>query len=91
MLRLDLERQAEKFLLHLPPKHAGQIVRKLAALLENPEPPDSLKLQGSYSRFRRADCGEYRIIYRTENDRLRIYLIGKRNDDEVYRLLRRMT
>jgi mRNA interferase RelE/StbE len=39
----------------------------------------------------RTDSGEYRIIYRVEEDELHVALIGKRNDDEVYRLLRRMT
>ena len=34
--------------------------------------------------YRRADIGEYRIIYRVAGDTLEVLLIGKRNDDEVY-------
>lgn len=40
--------------------------------------------------LRRADVGEYRLIYSVESDVLRIFVIGKRNDDEVYKKLRRL-
>lgn len=51
------------------------------------EQPDSVLLKG-YPR-RRADSGEYRIVHEHDDPELRVLLIGKRNDDEVYRLLRR--
>jgi len=39
----------------------------------------------------RADIGEYRLIYKTQDDRqlLLIAIIGKRNDDHVYKLFQR--
>ena len=57
------------------------------SLMENPEPHDSKDLIGYL--FRRADVGEYRIVYRVEGDILKVALIGKRNDDDVYRQLKR--
>lgn len=38
------------------------------------------------------DCGEYRIVYRfkPEEDLVEIILVGKRNDDEVYKQLARL-
>jgi len=51
-------------------------------------PPDSEHLTGF--PYRRASIGEYRIIYRVEEETLRIPLIHKRNDDEVYKRLKRM-
>ena len=39
----------------------------------------------------RADVGEYRIIYTVENDTLNVFVIGKRNDAEVYKKLKRKT
>ena len=38
----------------------------------------------------RADIGEYRIIYRYDDDVLYAPTVGKRNDDDVYRQLRRL-
>jgi len=73
----------------LATKHAKQIAGKIVSLRENPEPPDSVALKGKASEYRRTDIGEYRIIYRVESDTLRVFIIGKRNDDEVYRLLQR--
>ena len=51
-------------------------------------PPDSEWVTGF--PYRRADIGEYRIIYRVESDTLLIPLIGKRNDDDVYKRMKRL-
>ena len=88
MKKLDLTLRSRKFLETLPPKPFRQIVSKVFALLVDPEPPDSKALSGF--PYRRADVGEYRIIYRIEGEVLRVALIGKRNDDEVYRDIRRL-
>ena len=87
MLSLDLTRQAKDFLDQLDPKRFRQVVRKILSLMENPKPADSKPLQG-YS-FSRADIGEYRIVYRVESGCLKVALIDKRNDDEVYKKLNR--
>ena len=34
------------------------------------------------------DTGEYRIVYRFDNDTVYIAVIGKRNDDEVYKRIK---
>lgn len=49
-------------------------------------PTDSKTLK-SDSAYRRVDSGEFRIIYRYESlqDTVTIVLVGKRNDDAVYR------
>jgi len=88
MLALDLDDSARRFLRKLPSKHFGQIDRKIEALRANPFPQDSRMLKGS--DFFRADSGEYRIVYRVIGARLHVPLIGKRNDDDVYRRFRRM-
>ena len=88
MRKLDLTLRSKKFLENLPAKPFRQIVSKVLALLVDPEPPDSKTLSGF--PYRRADIGEYRIIYRIEDDVIRVALIGKRNDDEVYRDLQRL-
>ena len=88
MLKLDIKHRATKFIKKLQPKHRRQVSGKILELQYNPLPSDSEQLTGF--SYKRADIGEYRIIYRVEGDTLRVPLIGKRNDDEVYRKLRRM-
>jgi mRNA interferase RelE/StbE len=82
MLKLLVSKKAQKFLDDLLPKQFRQIIRKVFALLENPRPHDSEELRGY--PFLRSDVGEYRIIYDMQRDLVRLILIGKRNDAEVY-------
>ena len=85
MLKLIISKAAKKFLDNLPPKQFRQIVKKIFALLEDPRPHDTQELKG-YPFFR-CDTGEYRIIYDVQGESLRLILVGKRNDDEIYKLL----
>ena len=87
MLKLDLTNDAKKFIEQLDAKPFRQIFKKILALLDDPEPQDTKALSGY--PYRRADVGEFRIIYRFEQEVLLVILIGKRNDDEVYRKLER--
>ncbi|HRK25412.1 MAG TPA: hypothetical protein PLQ11_10705 [Beijerinckiaceae bacterium] len=41
--------------------------------------------------MRRLKIGEFRAIYVIDGDIIQVRLIGKRNDDDVYRALERMT
>lgn len=72
----------------LLPKHRRQISGKILDLCSDPIPNDSEQVIGF--SYRRVDIGEYRIIYRVQSDALLIPLIGKRNDDDVYRRLKRL-
>ena len=87
MLTLDITKQVRDFLDGLDPKRFRQVANKIFSLMENPEPADSQQLSGY--PYRRADIGEYRIIYRVEHGCLKVALVGKRNDDEVYKKLKR--
>jgi mRNA interferase RelE/StbE len=87
VLKLDITKQVTKFFAPLPAKQYRQVFNKILALMEDPEPHDSFPLTGY--PYRRSDVGEYRIIYRVEADCLKVALVGKRNDDEIYRLIRR--
>ena len=87
MLKINLSRQATKRLKKLPDKHAKQVATKISEMRTNPYPQDSLKLKGY--PYHRADVGEYRIIYSVQEQTLEILLIDKRNDDEVYKQLKR--
>jgi mRNA interferase RelE/StbE len=85
--KLDVTKDVLEFIEELEPKRFKQVLNKTLSLLENPHPHDSKKLIG-YEEYYRADVGEYRIIYRVDDDTVRIALIGKRND-EVYKKFER--
>lgn len=79
------------FLKGLQPKIAAQIAKKVLALNLDPFPNDSKKLRG-YDKYYRVDCGEYRIVYTfdAKADLIKIILVGKRNDDDIYKKLQRL-
>jgi len=87
VLKLDLSRDACGFIQTLNPKQYRQAVGTVFHLLQNPDPQDSSALIGY--PYRRVDIGESRIIYNVDGDVLHVFLIGKRNDDEIYSTLRR--
>jgi len=86
--KLDISRDADRFLDGLAGKQYKQIVVEILDLTRHPEPNDSQALRG-YEGRRRMDCGEFRIVYSYDDDTVFIELVGKRNDDEVNRDLRR--
>ncbi|WP_256077826.1 type II toxin-antitoxin system RelE/ParE family toxin [Massilia sp. YIM B04103] len=87
MKRLNVTNDSLNFLAPLPAKQYRQLVDTIFRLLKTPEPHDSSQLKG-YA-LRRVDCGEYRIIYRVQDEDLFVLLIGKRNDAEIYKKLGR--
>lgn len=64
-------------------------MRKILSLLVDPLPPDSQQLQGFGPELRRTDIGEYRIVYQSDDSTVAVVVVGKRNDDEVYKKLKR--
>jgi len=85
---ISLSKKAESFLSRIPKKHSAQVAKKVLALLENPRPEDSIKMKGS--SFFRIDSGGYRIIYGFDPSCVYVYIIGKRNDGDVYRKAKRV-
>ncbi|MCC8372322.1 MAG: toxin [Rickettsia endosymbiont of Pseudomimeciton antennatum] len=81
-----LLRDAENFIAHLQKKQARQIVVKIKELSQTGHVQDSKILQGTKRSYFRVDSGEFRIIYQHQNSELLIVLIGRRNDDEIYKL-----
>jgi mRNA interferase RelE/StbE len=87
VLSLNLTRESMRFLATLDAKPFRQVVSKVFALLTDPSPQDAVQLK-DYP-YRRVDSGEYRIIYAVESSLPLVYLIGKRNDDDIYKRLGR--
>ena len=90
-MEIVLSKHSQKFLARLDKKFARQIVLKIEDLSITGHCHDTSKLKctSPFPHYR-VDIGEFRIIYRHETKKLIIELIGKRNDNEIYDLFKRM-
>jgi len=88
LYKLDITTDALNFTKKIPPKQFKQIFTAIMDLLINPKPHDSRLLKGYIDLYRK-EVGEYRIIYRFDDAIVYVLLIGKRNDDDVYKQLTR--
>lgn len=75
---------AQKSLKSLPQNMKKRIDAKISALAKNPRPPDAKVLQGKHGLLR-VRVGDYRIIYRVEDDRLIILIVKIGHRKDVYR------
>jgi mRNA interferase RelE/StbE len=89
MLKLDFSRSAAKFLQKMPAKHARQVAERITALRQMPNVLPTEDVKG-YAPFRRLKSGEYRIVYVIEGETLFVTLVGKRNDDDIYKQLAKL-
>ena len=87
-MKLQLSRRAKNFLDTLPPKQFRQVVLTIFRLLTEPYPQDAKPLKG-YPYYR-VDIGEYRVVYEISADALHVLVVGKRNDDAVYKHVKRL-
>lgn len=87
-MNLELTNDARSFLADLPSKQYKQVVVKILELQRNPYPPEAKHLSG-LKDYRKIASGEFRIVYTVVAETVRIALVGKRNDDEIYRILQR--
>lgn len=81
---LDLSKDARNFLQSLQPKQFKQVATKVHDLLREPYPNDAKHLSG-YAGYRRIDAEEFRVCYTVVDSIVRIVVVGKRSDDEVYK------
>jgi mRNA interferase RelE/StbE len=88
MRKLALNKAVVKELAELPPKQYRQVVCAILDLLEEPRPHYSTLLAGT--PYLRIAVGEYRVIYRVDDESVHVVLSGKRNDDEVHKQLERL-
>lgn len=87
MRRLCLQKNVIKELASLPAKQYRQVVGAILELLGDATPHYSRPLRGS--AYHRIAVGEYRVVYRFDDENVFILVAGKRNDGEIYELAKR--
>lgn len=76
--------EAAKSLRGLLEKIKRRIDEKLVALIEEPRPFGTIKLQGSDSSYR-IRIGDYRVVYSIEDKKLFVLILKIAHRKEVYR------
>jgi mRNA interferase RelE/StbE len=69
----------------IPKDAMRRIDAAILLLAENPRPPKAQRLQGPLRDYHRVRIGDYRIIYRIEDDRLVVCVVRIGDRKEVYR------
>jgi mRNA interferase RelE/StbE len=67
----------------IPKRDVQRIVAAIAALADNPRPPQSRKLSGSEKY--RLRCGVYRVLYEVQDDVLVVCVVKVGHRKDVYR------
>jgi mRNA interferase RelE/StbE len=90
--RIELTPAVEKTLSKLAKKNRpllNKVDQSLLALVENPTPTGCKQLVGQVPNLYRLRIGDYRIIYKVENDVLVILVVHIGHRKDVYRYLHR--
>ena len=82
-----LDSDAVKFIHKLNSKQSKQVFTKVMDLAASSTPHDSIVMKNL--GLHRATCGEYRIVYKFDDEFLDVVVIGNRNDRDVYKTLKR--
>ncbi|MFI4910858.1 MAG: type II toxin-antitoxin system RelE/ParE family toxin [Sedimentisphaeraceae bacterium JB056] len=86
MYKIELTKEPEKFYLKQNKNVQKKLSTALRKLASNPTPNQSKKLSGMDGLFR-LRAGDYRVIYKIENDKLIILVVRIAHRKDVYRKL----
>ena len=81
--RIDIRPAAAEFISTLAGKDLRLVSEKIDALANHPVPPKAKRLQG-YSQYLRIRAGDYRIIYRVDNDRVVVTVVTVGHRKDIY-------
>jgi mRNA interferase RelE/StbE len=84
VFRIELLPSAARTLRELAVADQRRIVRRIDVLADDPRPSGARKLRGSDDVWRIC-VGEYRVLYRIEDERLVILVVKVGHRREVYR------
>ncbi len=71
----------------LPKPFLRRLIERIQALASDPRPPGSKKLRGHKDVYR-LRVGDYRILYRIDDERRRVIILNIGHRKDVYRYLK---
>jgi mRNA interferase RelE/StbE len=82
--RVVFRRSAARELASLPQPIRGRVTRAVDALATNPRPPGAKLLREPGGRWR-LRVGDYRVLYRVDDDRVVVVVVRVRHRSIAYR------
>jgi mRNA interferase RelE/StbE len=83
--RISIRKQALKELENLPLKESRKVAAAIDELSQNPRPDGCKKLKGEHEFIWRIRVGDYRVLYKIE-DEIKVVEVGKISDrKDVYK------
>ena len=76
---------ARKAMEELGKRDRVRVDEKIVSLAENPRPHGAIALKGTGRSLWRLRVGDYRILYKIEDDRLLVIIVDVGNRRDVYR------
>ena len=80
---LRFRKPVGKDLAPIPKRDVQRIIEAIAALADDPRPPQSIKLSGAEKY--RLRCGVYRVLYEIHDDVLVVCVVEVGHRKDVYR------
>lgn len=80
--KIEIKASAQKELRNLPNKELKKIIEKIGSLSTNPRPSGCKKLSGDEKY--RIRIGNYRVLYRIEDEILVIFIVKVGHRKDVY-------
>ena len=80
---VQFRKSVSKDLDPIPKRDVQRIVSAIAALADNPRPPQAIRLTGSEKY--RLRCGVYRVLYEIRDDVLIVCVVKVGHRKDVYR------
>jgi mRNA interferase RelE/StbE len=81
--KLQIKKSAEKELRKIPKRELIKIINKIQNLSEDPHPVGSIKI--SNQEKYRLRIGNYRVLYKVEDNILTIFIIKVGHRKDIYR------
>ncbi|MFH1763617.1 MAG: type II toxin-antitoxin system RelE/ParE family toxin [Gemmatimonadota bacterium] len=87
--RIEVTPRALKDLKALPTRERQRVAGEIDSLEDNPRPQSCKKLKGRKD-FYRVRVGDYRVVYRIEDEVLLILIVRIGDRKEIYEIIRRL-
>ena len=82
---IEITRPALRQMKKLDPRIRERLSRRIDQLAEEPPPPGAVQLKATSPPLYRVREGDYRIVYRIEQERLTVLVVRIGHRSEVYR------